>query len=87
MASLPAVGELVKALDERCVQEPSVMAVRRAQRACGRVPEPPNRGQLVVPVDRRDVCEETREAGRIVSVAAIVAVGVNTEGQRERCSA
>jgi putative transposase len=26
---------------------------------------------------------ETREAGRIVSVAVIVAVGVNTEGQRE----
>jgi putative transposase len=26
---------------------------------------------------------KTREAGRIVSVAVIVAVGVNTEGQRE----
>jgi hypothetical protein len=28
-------------------------------------------------------CVKTREAGRIVSVAAIVAVGVNTDGQRE----
>jgi putative transposase len=26
---------------------------------------------------------KTREAGRIVSVAVIVAVGVNTDGQRE----
>jgi putative transposase len=41
----------------------------------------PIRRRLAVPVDRRHHVK-TREASRIVSVAVIVAVGVNTDGQR-----
>ena len=36
-----------------------------------------------VPVGRDATYVKTREAGRIVSVAVIVVVGVNTDGQRE----
>jgi putative transposase len=69
--------------DGRCLQEPGQPPVRRARRTGRSLLEPPNLGRLAIPVDRRNLRVKTREAGRIVSVAVIVAVGVNTNGQRE----
>src|SRR5512146_2070896 len=42
----------------RRLQEPSQPAVRRARRARGRLPRPPHRRRLAVPVDRRDLRED-----------------------------
>ena len=45
---------------ERRVQEPGQPPVRRTRRARGRVPEPPDRGRLAVPVDRRHLRQDPR---------------------------
>ena len=51
-------------------------------RAGSSVPEPPDRRRLAVSwIDATFV--KVREAGRIVSVAVIIAGAVNTDGQRE----
>jgi hypothetical protein len=44
---------------ERRVQEPDQPAVRRTRRARRRLLEPPDRGRLALPVDRRHVREDT----------------------------
>ena len=43
----------------------------------------PDGGRLALPVARRHLREGQREAGRIVSVAVTIAVGVNGDGRRE----
>jgi putative transposase len=44
--------------------------------------EPAARRRLALPLDRRHLLK-VRRGGRIVSVAVIIAVGVNTDGRRE----
>ena len=56
--------------------------MRRHRRAGGCVLESADRGRLAVPLDRCYVLEGSA-AGRIVSVAVIIAVGLNTDGVRE----
>jgi hypothetical protein len=45
---------------DRHLQEPGVAAVRGDRRARQRVPVASDRGQLALPVDRRDLCEGAR---------------------------
>ena len=81
--SARSVDDLVKAIGMIGVSKSQVSPlVRRARRTRGRVPEPTHRRRLAAPVDQRHLREDAR-GRRIVSVAVMVGVGVNTEGQRE----
>ena len=66
----------------RHLEEHGLQAVQGHRRARERLPRPPAGGRVAVPVAGRDL-PEGREGGRIVSVAAIIAVAVDTEGRRE----
>jgi putative transposase len=66
-----SVNDLVKALGTSGVSKSQV------SRLCGELDE------RVGAFLGRATFVKTREAGRIVSVAVVVAIGVNTEGQRE----
>lgn len=67
---------------DRHLQEPGEPAVRRDRRQGEGLPRPPDRGGLpYLWIDATYV--KVRQQGRIVSVAVIVAVGVNSDGRRE----
>ena len=59
--STRSVDDLVKALGMSGVSKSQVSpAVRRTRRARRRLPEPPDRGRLAVPVDRRHLRQDAR---------------------------
>nr|GAJ37793.1 transposase and inactivated derivatives [Bradyrhizobium sp. DOA9] len=81
--STRSVDDLVQAMGVTGIsKKPGQPAVRRDLRQGAGLPRPSDRGKLAVSVDRRHL-REVRPNGRIVSVAVIVAVGVNSRGRRE----
>ena len=75
---------------ERHLQEPGLAALRGDRRAGAHLPGPADRGRLALHLDRRHprlrggrLYIKVRQNGRIVSVAVIIAVGVNGDGRRE----
>ena len=91
--STRSVDDLVKALGMSGVSKSQVVApVRRARRARRRLPEPPDRGRLAVPVDRRHLRQDARgrahrERGRDSGGGRQYrgpARGARAEGRRQR---
>jgi putative transposase len=75
-------GVSTRSVNERDLQEPSQPALRRDRREGEGLPGPADRGRLAVSwIDATYV--KVRQNGRIVSVAVIDAVGVNSDGRRE----
>lgn len=64
------------------LQEPGEPPVRRDRCQGKGLPRKTHRGRLALSLDRCHL-SEVRRGGRIVSVAVIIAVGVNTDGRRE----
>ena len=78
------VDELVQAMGlVRHLQEPGLQAVQGHRRAGQRLPGAAAGGRVALSVAGRHLPQGQREGGRIVSVAAIIAVAVNTDGRRE----
>ena len=71
----------------RHLQEPGLPALCGDRRAGGRLPRATHRGPLALPLARRHLPQGAPRAGRIVPVAATVAVAVNTEGRRDMVAA
>ena len=66
---------------QRYLQELGVASVRRDRRQGQGLPRPTHRGRLALCVDATYL--KVRRGGRIVSVAVIIATGVNSDGRRE----
>ncbi len=90
--STRSVDDLVKAMGqghghEWHLQEPGIPALRGDRREGEGLPRSADRRRLALFVDRCHLidatCLKVRRGGRIVSVALIIAVGVNTDGRRE----
>ena len=80
--STRSVDDLVKALGMEGISKSQVFAsVWRYRRACRSVPDPADRGRLALCLVATYV--KVRRDHQIVSVAVIIAVGVNTDGRRE----
>ena len=79
--STRSVDSLVRALGWRCVEEPSQPALRRDRRRVQAFLNRPLEGPYLR-LDRRDLPQDAPD-GRVVSVAAIFAIGVNADGRRE----
>ena len=80
--STRSVDDLVKAMGMTGISKSQVAAVRRDRRARESLPRPRrSRHWPHLWIDATYL--KIREAGRIVSVAVIIAVGVNADGRRE----
>ena len=80
------VDELVQAMGyERHLQEPGIDAVQGHRHTGRRFPQPADRGRMALSLARRPPISRcaTRTAAPVVSIAAIIATGVNRDGRRE----
>ncbi|MCO5157150.1 MAG: transposase [Aquamicrobium sp.] len=80
--STRSVDDLVKAMGMADLEESQVVGCARRSTQGEGLPRVADRGRLALPVDRRHL-PEGPSCGRIVSVAVIIAVGVNSDGRRE----
>jgi putative transposase len=82
--STRSVDDLVKAMGmEWHLQKPGLTALRGDRRQGQSLPRPTHRRRMAIHLDRCPTYLKVRRGGRIVSVAAIIAVGVNADGRRE----
>ena len=80
--STRSVDDLVQAMGMEGISKSQVSRLCGARRKGQTLPRSPDRRRLAVCVARRDLSEGA-PGGRIVSVAVVIAIGVNGDGRRE----